>query len=87
MVDLLLLKKDEDGNVEGRELRDLSDEEAEQLGPLAGDLISMVDQEDIERVARDIPNDCSTGLLLFEHTWAIDLKEAIKNAQDIPVAG
>lgn len=87
VVDLFLLKKDEDGSVEGVELSDLSGEEAAQLGPLAGEVMSLFDQEDIERVASDIPNNCSAALLLFEHTWAIGLKEAIKNASGIPVAG
>lgn len=87
VVDLFLLKKGEDGSVEGVELSDLSGEEAAQLGPLAGEVMSLFDQEDIERVASDIPNNCSAALLLFEHTWAIGLKEAIKNASGIPVAG
>lgn len=87
VIDLLLLKKDEDGNVEVRELSDLSGEEAEQLGVLAGDVMSLFGPEDIEKVASDIPNNCSAGLLLFEHTWATGLKEAIRNASGIPVAG
>jgi len=44
-------------------------------------------QEDLEQVAADIPNNSAAGLLLFEHTWAIGLKEAIKNAGGIAVTG
>lgn len=87
VIDLFLLKKDENGNVEGIELSDLSGEEAQQLGPLAGNIMSVFGPDDIEKVAGDIPNNCSAALLLFEHTWAVGLKEAIKNASGIPVAG
>ena len=44
-------------------------------------------QEDIDQVAANIPNNSAAGLLLFEHTWAIGLKEAIKNAGGIAVTG
>jgi Family of unknown function (DUF6325) len=87
VVDLLVLKKDEDGHVTAVELSDLSKEEAEQVAPLAGDILGLLAPEDIEQVASDIPNNSSAALLLFEHTWAIGLKEAIKNAGGIAVAG
>jgi uncharacterized protein DUF6325 len=87
VVDLVFLTKDEQGNFAAMELSDLSKEEAEQFVPLAGDLLRLLAPEDIEQVAADLPNNCSAGLLLFEHTWAIGLKEAIKNAGGIPVAG
>lgn len=87
VVDLCVLKKDVQGNVTALELSDLSKEEAAELGPLAGDLLGLFAQEDIEQVAASIPNNGAVGLLLFEHTWAIGLKEAIKNVGGIPVAG
>jgi hypothetical protein len=65
----------------------IGSEEAEHLAPLAGELLSLLTSEDIEQVARDIPNNYSATMLLFEHSWAIDLKEAIKNASGIVVSG
>src|SRR6266853_1362802 len=87
VVDLFVMKKDEQGNVTALELSDLSGEEAAELGPLAGDLMGLFAPEDIEQVAAGIPNNSAAGLLLFEHTWAIGLKEAIKNAGGIAVTG
>ena len=87
VIDLFAIKKDEQGNVTALGLSDLSAEEATELGPLAGDLIGLFAQEDIDQVAADIPNSSAAGLLLFEHTWAIGLKEAIKNAGGIAVTG
>jgi Family of unknown function (DUF6325) len=87
VVDLFVLKKDDQGNIAALELRDLSAEEATELAPLAGNLMGLITSEDIEQVAADLPNNCAAGLLVFEHTWAIGLKEAIKNAGGVPMAG
>lgn len=86
-VDLFVIKKDDLGNVTALELSDLSKEEAAQLGPLTGDLLGLFAQEDIEQVAAGIHNNGAAGLLLFEHTRAIGLKNAIMNAGGIAVAG
>jgi hypothetical protein len=87
VIDLFVIKKDEQGNVTALALSDLSAEEAMELGPLAGDLIGLFAQEDIDQVAAGIPNNSAADLLLFEHTWAIGLKEAIKHAGGVAVAG
>jgi hypothetical protein len=87
VVDLFVIKKDVQGNVTALELSDLSGEEATELGPLAGDLMGLLAPEDTEQVAANLPNNSTAGLLLFEHTWAIGLKEAIKNAGGVAVAG
>jgi Family of unknown function (DUF6325) len=87
VIDLLLLTKDASGNLAAMELSDLSGEEAEQLGPIAGDLLQVLEPDDVEAAASTIPNNSSAGLLLFEHTWAVGLKQAILNAGGIPLAG
>ncbi len=87
VVDLLLLTKDESGNFATVDLSDLSGEEAEQVGPIAGNMLQVLEPDDIEAAASNIPNNSSAGLLLFEHTWALGLKQAILNAGGIPLAG
>jgi uncharacterized protein DUF6325 len=87
VVDLCVIQKDKQGNVTERELSELSGEEAKELSPLAGNLMGLLADEDIQQLAEDIPNDSAAGLLLFEHTWAIGLKEAIKNAGAVAVTG
>ena len=87
VIDLFAIKKDEQGNVTELALNDVSPEVSAELGPLASDLMGLVAQEDLEQVAADIPNNSAAGLLLFEHTWAIGLKEAIKNAGGVAVTG
>jgi hypothetical protein len=87
VVDLCVIQKDKQGNVTERELSELSGEEATELSPLAGNLMGLLAEEDIQQLAADIPNNSAAGLLLFEHTWAIGLKEAIKNAGAVAVTG
>jgi len=87
VVDLLLLTKDASGSFAAMELSDLSGEEAEQLGPTAGDLLQVLEPDDVEAAASHIPTNSSAGLLLIEHTWAVGLKQAIMNAGGIPLAG
>ncbi len=87
VLDLFVMKKDVQGNVTALELSELSDEEKAEFGPLAGNLISLFSPEDMQQAAASIPNNSAAGMLLFEHTWAIGLKEAIKNAGGIAVAG
>ncbi len=87
IVDLCVIKKDDQGNVTGLELSDLSGEEAAELGPLASDALRLFAQEDIDQAAANIPNNSAAGLLLIEQTWAIGLRDAIKNAGGVPVAG
>jgi hypothetical protein len=58
----------------------LARENAAEPGPLAGNLLGLFAQDDIEQAAATLPNKSAAGLLLIEQTWAIGLKEAIKNA-------
>ena len=87
VVDLCVVQKDNQGNVTERELSELSGEEATELSPFAGSLMGLLAEEDIQQLAADLPNDSAAGLLLFEHTWAIGLKQAIRNAGAVAVTG
>ena len=87
IIDLLLIMKDENGDITALELSDLGGEDAEAFGPIAGDLLEVFEPDDVETAASDLPNNSSAALLLIEQTWAIPLKEAILNAGGIRVAG
>ena len=87
VVDLFVIKKDEQGNVTALELSDLSEEEARPFGFLAGGLLSIFEPDDVEATAEQMPNNSAAGLMLIEDTWAIPLKEAILNAGAVARAG
>jgi Family of unknown function (DUF6325) len=87
VIDLLVIKKDEQGNVTTLELSDLSEEEARPFGFLTGNLLSIFEPDDVEVTASQMPNNSAAGLLLIEDTWAIPLKEAILSAGAVARAG
>jgi len=87
VIDLLVIKKDEQGNVMALELSDLSEEEARPFGFLAGGLLNIFEPDDVEATASQMPNNSAAGLLLIEDTWAIPLKQAILNAGAVARTG
>ncbi len=87
VIDMLVIKKDEQGNVMALELSDLNEEEARPFGFLAGGLLSIFEPDDVEATAEQMPNNSAAGLLLIEDTWAIPLKEAILNAGAVARTG
>jgi Family of unknown function (DUF6325) len=87
VIDMLVIKKDEQGNVTALELSDLSEEEARPFGFFAGKLLSIFEPDDVEATAEQMPNNSAAGLMLIEDTWAIPLKEAILNAGAVASTG
>jgi hypothetical protein len=87
VVDLLLIQKDAQGKVSARELSDLSQEEAKPFGPVAGDVLEMLSEADVEDAAAGLPLNSSGAICLLEHTWATRLRETIRNAQGRVISG
>jgi hypothetical protein len=87
VIDMLMIKKDEQGNVMALELSELSEEEARPFGFLAGGLLNIFGPDDVEATVEQMPNNSAAGLLLIEDTWAIPLKEAILNAGAVASTG
>ena len=80
VVDLLLLQKDEVGDVTAREVSDLAGTEAQAFEPIAGDLLGLLTDEDLLTAAASLPTSSSAAILLLEHAWAIRLKDKIIKA-------
>src|SRR6516162_7621222 len=87
VIDLIVIKKDEQGNLIALELSELSEEEAHPFGFLAGHLMSIFEPDDVELTAAEMPNNSAAALLLIEDTWAIPLKEAILRAGAVARTG
>lgn len=87
VVDLLLIQKDAQGNVSARELSDLSKEEATPFGPIAGEVLDLLSEADVETAAADLSPNSTGAILLLEHTWATHLQETIRNAQGKVISG
>jgi hypothetical protein len=44
-----------------------------------------LDVADLEAIVRDLAPDTAVGVLMFEHTWAIPLRDAIRRAGGVPL--
>ena len=85
IADLIFVKKDQGGDVTVLELKDLGTD-AIAWEPILGDLTNLFSLEDIEDLANELQPNSSAALVLFEHTWAANLRDAIASAKGRLVA-
>ncbi len=81
IIDLVLIRKDVNGNVTSFEINEVDKETAKLFAPLIKELRNMLTKDDIEKVGEALYNNSSAGLLLFEHTWTTRFIESVKRAQ------
>ena len=86
LVDLVFILKDEAGNTVTMELTDLPDDVKAEFSSAVGDLEGLFTPDDIATLAHDVPPGNSALLILYEHTWAIKIKEALINAKGVLIA-
>lgn len=81
IVDLMLLKKDAEGNISLIEVTDLTPEVSGPLAPLLTDVTQMLSDEDAYELGAMLENNSSAGVLLFENTWATRFAQAVRSAK------
>ncbi|KRC62333.1 hypothetical protein ASE14_00320 [Agromyces sp. Root81] len=78
LIDILILRKTDDGAVEALELED-----AEDLGPLArleAELAELLAEEDIENLAAAMDPGSVAGVVVYENVWAAPFASAARRA-------
>jgi Family of unknown function (DUF6325) len=78
VIDVLILVKDEDGNVEAMELSDI-----EQLGPLQAveaELAQLLAAEDVAHLAAAMDPGSTAGVLIWENLWAAPFASAARRS-------
>lgn len=80
IIDLVFIKKDEDGEWEAVELSNLPASEAAPWEDVDGEYGSLLNDEDIAFAADLFERNSSAGLLVFENVWATRLRDAIVGA-------
>jgi len=78
VIDVLILHKDEDGNVDAMELSDI-----EQLGPLQAveaQLAELLAAEDVEHLAAAMDPGSTAGVLIWENLWAAPFASAARRS-------
>jgi hypothetical protein len=86
ILDLALVIKDADGNVEAVELSALPPDEKSKFGGLQYEVGGLLNEEDFEDVAAALEPNSSAGLLVWENVWSARFAEAVMNADGVLVA-
>ena len=80
VLDLLVLKKDDDGSVEAFELSDLDEGEIGDLRAYESELAMLLSEEDVNSLAAAIEPGSSAGVLVWENTWAAPFASAVRRS-------
>jgi uncharacterized membrane protein len=78
ILDLVFVKKDDDGSVDCFEFDQL--DELGDFGALDGDAGDVLSDDDVLALAEDIPPGSSALFIVWEDLWAADLGRAVRNA-------
>jgi Family of unknown function (DUF6325) len=80
VLDLLVLKKDEDGSLEAFELSDLDPSEAGELRSYEKELAMLLSEDDVTAVAAAIEPGSSAAVLVWENSWAAPFASAVRHS-------
>ena len=80
VLDLLLIRKDEDGTLGFLELSDLDESEVGVLRSYETVLAELLREEDVENVASAVEPGSTAALLVWENTWAAPFASAVRRA-------
>jgi hypothetical protein len=79
IVDLVFLTKDKDGNQTIVEVSDDADPRIAAFARLTGDSKALFTPEDLEKVTDSLDPGTAGLVVLFEHRWAEDIKDALQS--------
>ena len=80
LVDVVFITKDIAGDVNVVEIDGKDDPRVAGFADMLGGLMGLLTPEDIDQIAVELPTNTSALVLLFEHRWAVDVKNAIAGA-------
>jgi len=80
VLDLLVLKKDDDGSLEAFELSDLDQGEVGELRSYESELAMLLSEEDVTSLAVAIEPGSSAAVLVWENTWAAPFASAVRRS-------
>ncbi len=80
ILDLLLMKKDENGTLDVFEVADLEDGELGALRSYETALANLLSEEDVMAAAEAVEPGSSAALLVWENSWAAPFGSAVRHA-------
>jgi hypothetical protein len=80
VLDLLILKKDEDGTLEAFEIGDLGESELGELREYERELAMLLSEDDVTNLAAAIEPGSSAAVLVWENRWAAPFGSAVRES-------
>jgi Family of unknown function (DUF6325) len=80
VLDLILLKKEMDGTVEGFESHDFGDTDLSGLRELETDLALLLAEEDVEAIGAALEPGSVAAVLVWENVWAAPFGSAVRRS-------
>lgn len=80
VLDLVMVVKDDDGNVDVMELSDLDGDGELDLAVFQGVSSGLLGDDDVSEASGAMENGTSAALLLYENTWAAPFATAVRKA-------
>jgi hypothetical protein len=78
ILDILILQKDDNGDVEALEIDDL--DEVSEIVHLEADIAEILAAEDVVHLAAAMENGTTAGVVVWENTWAAPFASAARRA-------
>ena len=80
VLDLLFMKKGQDGSIEMSEISDLDSSELGELRHAEADLAMVLSEQDVTDLAETIEPGNSAAVLVWENLWAAPFGSAVRHA-------
>ena len=80
VLDLLFLKKNPDGSIEGFESHDFGDDELGELRELETELAMLLAEEDVEAIGAALEPESVAAVLVWENVWAAPFGSAVRRS-------
>jgi hypothetical protein len=80
VLDLLILKKNDDGSVEGFESHEFGDDELGELRVLEDELALLLAEEDVESIGAALEPGSVAAVLVYENVWAAPFGAAVRRS-------
>jgi len=80
VLDILFANKDESGQIEMVEVKDLFLDDRS-FDPVLSDVTDLLTEEDVEQLGAMLEPNSSAAMMLFENTWAARFAGALRNAK------
>ena len=86
VLDLVIITKDQDGNVAAVELADASPETQATFAVLGVENKNLLGQEDFEDIGSALDPNSTAALMIWENVWAAEFAKSLRNADGILIA-